>query len=214
MTFRIAKLSWHAFPARLLTLAASFASLSTALAHYIPPLNELSLLGKLIIACACCFFALLVIQEFASRPRDRHVYRLTDKPAITQYMHDWIERGGRVAIWTRDLSWAQNSETQRVLEQKASSGELILCLPECNALAKHLADLGAEVCPYGEALLESPKSRFTIAHVDRDGSRVAIGRPVGELHVIDEFAAGVHPTYHVASDLISLVRALNKGGDQ
>ena len=123
-------------------------------------------------------------------------------------MHDWIEHGGRVAIWTRDMSWAQNPETRRLLAEKARRNELILCLPELNELATELAAAGAEVCAYGARRLESPASRFTIALFGRDGSRVAVGRAEGDTHVIDEFSAGGHPAFHLADDLITLVRSL------
>ena len=123
-------------------------------------------------------------------------------------MHDWIEHGGRVAIWTRDMSWAQNPETRRLLAEKARRNELILCLPELNELATELAAAGAEVCAYGAGHLESPASRFTIAFFGRDGSRVAVGRAEGDTHVIDEFSAGGHPAFHLAEDLITLVRSL------
>ena len=123
-------------------------------------------------------------------------------------MHDWIEHGGRVAIWTRDMSWAENPETRRLLTEKAERKELIVCLPELNGLATELTQAGAEVCAYGAGHLESPASRFTIAFFGRDGSRVAVGRAEGDTHVIDEFNAGGHPAFHLADDLIRFVRSL------
>jgi hypothetical protein len=99
-------------------------------------------------------------------------------------MHDWIEHGGRVAIWTRDMSWAHNDDTRGLLREKAARGELILCLPEQNALATELGAAGAEICAYGANRLESPASRFTII-----------------------FFAGSHPAFYLAEDLIALVRA-------
>ena len=70
-----------------------------------------------------------------------------------------------------------------------------------------LAAAGAEVCVYGTNLLESPASRFTIIFFGRDGARVAVGRAVGDTHVIDEFNSGSHPAFHLAADLVALVRA-------
>ncbi len=122
-------------------------------------------------------------------------------------MHDWIGHGGRVAIWTRDMSWAQNPETRSLLTEKARRNELILCLPELNEIATELGDAGAEVCAYGARHLELPASRFTIAFFGRDGSCVAVGRTEGEMHVIDEFSAGSHPAFHLAEDLITFVRS-------
>ena len=121
-------------------------------------------------------------------------------------MHHWIEHGGRVAIWTRDMSWAQNAETRGLLREKAKRKELILCLPELNPLATDLAAAGAEVCAYGTQHLESPASRFTIVFFGRDGSQVAIGRADGDYHVIDELDARDHPAFYLARDLIALVR--------
>ena len=75
-----------------------------------------------------CVFLVLVVLELLSR-RGRSVYAKNDAEGIKRYMHQWITHGGRVAIWTRDMSWAQNAETRRVLKEKARRNELILCLP-------------------------------------------------------------------------------------
>ncbi len=58
-------------------------------------------------------------------------------------MHDWIEHGSRVAMWTRDMSWAQNPEALRLLTEKARSNELIPFLPAVNELASNDASAGA-----------------------------------------------------------------------
>jgi hypothetical protein len=76
-----------------------------------------------------------------------------------------FQLAGRVAIWTRDMSWAQNADTRRLLRDKAVRGELILCLPEENELARELAVAVAEVCAYGANHLDAPASRFTTAWV-------------------------------------------------
>ena len=44
---------------------------------------------------------------------------------------------------------------------------------------------GAEVIAYGT--LDVPATSFTITNYGRGGSRVAVGRPSGKLHVIQEF---------------------------
>ena len=125
-------------------------------------------------------------------------------------MHNWIVHGGVVAIWTRDMTWAQNPETRRVLVEKAESHELIICLPELNELATELSGAGAQVYAYGAGRIEWPASRFTIAHFGKDGSRVAVGRPEGDTHVIEEFRSGDHPAFHLAQDLITLARSLEE----
>ena len=151
------------------------------------------------------FLVVFVVLELLTH-RGRRVYDKSDAEGIKEYMHSWIEHGGRVAIWTRDLSWAQNSDTRQLLKIKAARNELILCLPENNALTNELAAAGAEVCAYGSDSLESPSSRFTIAFFGRDGSRVAVGRANGNTHIIDEFAPSDHPAFYLAEDLIGLAR--------
>ncbi len=159
-----------------------------------------------LLVSAAFFLVILLVLEFIDR-RGRRAYAKSDVAGIKKDMHDWIEHGGRDAIWTRDMSWAQNPQTGRLLNEKARRNELILCLPELNELATELSRAGAEVCAYGAKHLESPASRFTIAFFGRDGSRVAVGRADGDTHVIDEFSAGGHPAFYLAEDLITLVRS-------
>jgi hypothetical protein len=165
------------------------------------------MVGRGALGLGGSFFVVLVVFEFLDR-RGRSVYAKSDTEGIKRYMHAWIEHGGRVAIWTRDMSWAQNPETRRLLTAKAHRNELILCLPELSEFTAELAEAGAEVCAYGATLLESPASRFTIVFFGRDGSRVAVGRAEGDTHVIDEFSAGGHPAFYLAADLVTIVRAL------
>jgi hypothetical protein len=174
---------------------------------FLPSVRDLPSWAVALLMCAVLFLVVLVVLEFVDR-RGHRVYAKSDAEGIKRYMHGWITHGGRVAIWTRDMSWAQNVETRRLLGEKARRRELILCLPELNELANDLKNAGAEVCAYGATLLESPASRFTIVFFGRDGSRVAVGRAEGDAHVIDEFSAGSHPAFHLAADLVALARAL------
>jgi len=178
------------------------------LVAFLPSVKDLPWWAVTLLVLAVFAFIVLVVLEFADR-RGRRVYTKDDSEGIKRYMHAWIEHGGRVAIWTRDMSWAQNPETRQLLTEKARRNELILCLPEVNALASELSEAGAEVCAYGTGLLEAPASRFTIVFFGRDGSRVAVGRAEGDSHVIDEFSAGGHPAFHLAADLVTLARALH-----
>jgi hypothetical protein len=145
--------------------------------------------------------------EYISERR-RHVYPRSDTVGIREYMHRWIEHGGRVAIWTRDISWADNGATKDLLTQKAKRKELILCMPELNGLAEELSAAGAEVCTYGADVLELPAARFTIRDYGRDGSSVAVGRTRGDTHVIEEFDSGSHPVFFIAQDLVEVARSV------
>jgi hypothetical protein len=200
--------SWGTLVHRLLALGASFASLVALLFPFLPARENLPGWAILLAVSAFFFFFLLVVLEVREY-RSRKVFLKTDTAGIKQYMHSWIEHGGRVAIWSRDLSWADNPDTRNLLRVKAERQELILCLPERNDLATELAGAGAEVCSYGAARLESPASRFTITSFGRNGARLAVGRAQGDTHVIEEFDSNGHPAFHLAEDLIALARALN-----
>jgi predicted ferric reductase len=202
-------MTWGELVRKLVALVASFASMAGLLVAFLPSPKDLPWWAVTLLVMAFLAFIVLVVLELSDR-RHRHVYAHTDAHGIRRYMHQWIEHGGRVAIWTRDMSWAQNPETRQLLIGKARRQELILCLPEVNALAEELVQAGAEVCAYGAGLLESPASRFTITFFGRDGSRVAVGRAEGDTHVIDEFGAGGHPAFHLAADLVTIARALER----
>jgi hypothetical protein len=198
--------AWGDLMLRLITLAGSLASLSALLLVFLPSLNDLAWWAVALLVVATLLLIVFVLLELFSR-RSRRVFSNRDSNGIKQYMHRWIQHGGRVAIWTRDMSWAQNADTRRLMQEKAAHGELILCLPELNEFAKELDKAGAEVCAYGSKYLESPASRFTIIFFGRDGSQVAVGHAQGDTHVIDEFDVGNHPAFYLAEDLIALVRA-------
>jgi len=153
-------IAWGGLVQRLLALAGSLASLVGVLVVFLP--RDLPWWAIILLAASVFFFIVLVFLEFSARG-GRHVFGKTDTDGIKRYLHDWIEHGGRVAIWTRDMSWAHNAETRRLLLDKAGRAELILCLPEHIELSRELAAAGAEVCAYGATRLESPASRFTIA---------------------------------------------------
>jgi hypothetical protein len=108
------------------------------------------------------------------------------------------------------MTWAQNSESRRLLKDKAKRKELILCLPEEHPLAADLEKSGAEICVYGKDLLESPASRFTITFFGKSGARVAVGRPDDDIHVIEEFAEGDHPAFALALDLVNIARSIKR----
>jgi hypothetical protein len=201
--------AWGALVGRLVALFSSFASMVGLLIAFIPTNAVWPWWTITLLILAGSAFVILVALECLDRRR-RHVYDKSDAPAIRRYMHDWIEHGGRVAIWTRDMSWANNPDTRRLLTEKARRKELVLCLPAHNEFTTALVHGGAEVCVYGTSLLESPSSRFTIALLGRDGSRVAVGRAEGNTHVIDEFNANDHPAFHLAADLIAIVRAFQR----
>lgn len=203
MGMRVWWTKWGDLSQRLLAIAGSLASLVGVVVGFFPKEPPRWVVVLLVLAIVC--LAVFVILELAAHRR-RHVFAKSDAEGIKRYMHAWIQHGGRVAIWSRDLSWAHNAVTRRLLTDKSARGELILSLPEPIPLSNELAAAGAEVCTYGARRLESPASRFTIAFFGRAGSRVAVGHEAGEVHIIDEFHAGEHPAFYLAEDLIALAR--------
>lgn len=199
----------HELIQKLVAHLASFASFIGLLVAFLPSPQKWEWWVTVLVVSAVLAFVIVVVLEFSNRPR-RHIFTLGDAKRIKRYMHNWIDQGGRVAIWSRDLSWADNPDTIQVLTKKAQRNELILCLPELTTLAQSLADAGAEVCAYGIANLESPASRFTITFFGRDGAQVAVGRAVSNNHIIDEFESGDHPAFYLAEDLVALARALHR----
>jgi hypothetical protein len=204
MTLTILWKAWGQLALRILAAAGSLASLAALLVVFLPTNHPWW--ATALLWFAALLFVILVILEWHAN-RKKRIYAIGDRQGISAYMHTWIENSGRVAIWTRDMSWAETLSARSLLIAKARAGELIVCLPAHTEFSKELAYRGAEVCTYGNSGFELPASRFTIAFFGRDGARVAVGRTHGDIHVIEEFTAADHPTLHLAGDLISLARA-------
>ncbi len=128
---------------------------------------------------------------------------------IDAYMYEWISSGGRVVIFTRDMTWAGGAAISQLLRNKAARGELTIVLPEVIPLAEDLASAGATIVAY-DKLKFVPESRFTIINYDRMDARLAVGRRIKDRHVIEEFAAGEHPVFAIAKDLIGMLTCIPK----
>ena len=129
---------------------------------------------------------------------------------IRSYMFKWISKGGRVAIFTRDMSWATD-QIRDLLLNKARRAELTVCLPARIPLAEELQREGAEILTY-EDLGYVPQSRFTIINKGRMDARVAVGRQLERGHVIEEFAVGDHPVFSIANDMVEILSRMNQRG--
>lgn len=194
----------------LLTYASLFVSLF--------PLINFNNMGSKTIFFFGAFSAGLVVMlgfliwyEIATSSGKR-VYSLSDTQGIKSYMLHWIENGGRVAIWSRDLSWVDD-EAKELLKVKARRGDLILCLPQEIHLSTELKNFGGQVYYYGSTYNEGTSSRFTIAFYGRDGSKVAVGRTKANQHVVEEFGSGEHPAFYLAHDLVKFAKAVSEKDD-
>jgi hypothetical protein len=169
-----------------------------------PKTQELTRRQVIVLTLVAIVFLIAMLADIIDHIRHRP-RRFRSRDAIIRYMHRWISRGDRVAIFTRDMTWAHGSQTRSLLAEKARRRELTICLPEPIDLTDELAALGAQIVTYAD-LNHIPASRFTIINVDRGDARVAIGRQVRGVQVIEEFAAGDHPVFYVAQDLVDVLR--------
>lgn len=129
---------------------------------------------------------------------------------INSYMIDWIEKGGSVTVFTRDMSWAQDDiSVKRMLLRKAEKSELEIVLYEKNEFISELENKGAKIYTYGE-LDYIPKSRFTIVRTNRLDSKVAIGSEKNGKHYIEEFGVTDGYPLHIANDLINLIKQFSR----
>lgn len=163
--------------------------------------SVISIVGTVLVV----LYGLLIFFEIYTAEGKR-VFKQSDSESICNYMLYWIAYGGRVAIWTRDMSWAKDDESKELLLEKAKNDELIICLPTHTTFTKELKKEGAQIYTYGTELLSEPGTRFTIAYYGRDGSKVAIGRAKADQHVVEEFNSGSHPAFHLAYELVQIAK--------
>ena len=183
----------------LVSVVGTIASVA-GLMQFLTGMWELLIL--IVPVVALLLITIMVLLNFGST---RAIFRVDDEHGIRDYMFRWIKNGGRVAIWTRDMSWVNDDEMKQLLQYKARVGELIVCLPKATEATESLRDHGAEVYTYG--IWDSPLGRFTISNFNRENARVAVGIGVGQLHVIDEYSRNDNDsTFCLAHDLVRLVR--------
>ena len=119
---------------------------------------------------ALIFFIVREVKDYSeSRPR---IYKTESQ--INSYMSKWVASRGRIAILSRDLSWADAPDVKDVLLNKAKRKELTICVRDAIPFTNELKDNGAEIVTYRN-LKSTPLSRFTIVGFGQAGARVAIG---------------------------------------
>jgi hypothetical protein len=133
-----------------------------------------------------------------------------ERRKVIEYMSRWISRGGRVVVFTRDHTWANEPKIQELLFTKARLNELTICLPSDTELTQKLRISGAEIITYSKLGYDSPGSRFTIVNDGQSASAsVAIGKTVDGVHVIEEFPSG-DPVFAVTKDLVEILRRIKE----
>lgn len=167
-----------------------------------------STIDILVTSLAIIVFFFFIVLEWRSVSRVR-IYDPSDKHLIQDYMEKWIAPSGRVAVWTRDMTWANNENAKKILRAKARNKELVICQQDETPLSKELKDHGAEIHFYSAAHY-SPKTRFTIRNYRRAGASVAIGYQKDGLHYIEEFRSPWESAHPLTEDLVKLAVAYSK----
>ncbi|MEL7569169.1 MAG: hypothetical protein AAGU14_01270 [Eubacteriaceae bacterium] len=105
---------------------------------------------------------------------------------IEKYMLNWINTGGQVVVYSRNLSWV-NDEIKEMMFKKGS--ELTIFAQNTSKLIEELIDKNVNVYLYGCTEYE-PISRFTIIRANRTDKQIAIAnvekRKQKEKHYIYE----------------------------
>lgn len=190
---------------KIITSISSIASIIGFLSSLYSQGNEISLFQ---ILCLILFFGsscFITCWFIKNRPK---TYDSQDE--IEDYMYNWISKSGRSVIFTRDMSWCKSDKIKNLLKDKARSGDLILLMQEKTDFASSLESEGAEVYDYTN-IGYTPAARFTIAHYGRGDAKVAIGRTDSKgKHRIEEFEGGVHPQFHLADDLVNILKLVKR----
>ena len=97
------------------------------------------------------------------------------KEKVNKYLLNWLNKGSRTVIFTRDLTWADESaDILNTLERKSRNKELTICLYRNTKTTDHLAELGAEVFIHNLSDNQL-KSRFTIIDYGKSNPKITVG---------------------------------------
>ena len=152
---------------RLLPLISTFGSLASiiSLVAVLWVSSELSLPWRIVPGVVFLLLTLMTVVSVLGIGPPTIVYKREKGADIRGYLFRWIKDGGRVVIWTRDMSWAEDQKMRAMLEQKAIARELIVCLPQNTELSDSLKKAGAEINEYRTS--DAFSSRFTIVNYDQ-----------------------------------------------
>ena len=131
---------------RLLGSIGSFLSL-LALLITVEPKSGLTGWEIAGLTTACLLIALYTVLDVGSylknRPR-RYRRGGRQRQRIRSFMQHWIQAGGRVAIFSNDLTWVDSSRIKELLQAKAKSDELTIVTPRPTQVTVELAKAGAQ----------------------------------------------------------------------
>ncbi len=189
---------------KLLPTLGSGASVLALLLMFRPERESVNNIYWLLIILIVFFIGLTLYLEIFKQAKI-HVIPEEDKQKINEYMYKWINNSGRVAIFSRDMSFASSDKMIKdLLIHKSERGEVVLCVQKETALTSELKEKNAAIYYYSKSKDLSPRTRFTIAnygHGTRE--RVAVAHGENNFHVIQEFGKDDLVIY-LTKDLIDL----------
>jgi hypothetical protein len=159
------------------------------------------------------FLAIDAIRVFHQRTRSFNRTSEAGKKGITKYLINQLNSSGCVVIFSKDLTWVTSGgEAEALLIKKAEAKELNLFVEDELPITKLLMSKGAEVCVYGGKKKGgfSPKSRFTMLDYRAGKTRVMIGVPIDEKHVIKHYGDDNFEVVDLANDFIKLLECTAK----
>src|SRR4051794_14322027 len=120
---------------RLLSILGSSASLIGLVFVFHPNGQGFTATEGVLLGIGIVLTVLAVVLEIkdfvASRPKV-----LKTKQQIRDYMFHWIDNGGKVCIFSNDLSWIEDDEMVSMLKRKAGKDELQICVPAMIPIAE------------------------------------------------------------------------------
>ena len=194
---------------KLLLPLGSWASLLTLLLMFRPERGSINIIYWLLIILSVFFIVSTLYLEIRKQVKIRIIAQ-KDRQKINEYMYEWIKNSGRIAIFSRDMSFASSDEEiKNLLLDKSQAGEVIVCVANEIALTDELKDKNAEIYSYSNSEDFSPRTRFTIANYGQGKrERVAVAHGEDDFHVIEEFDKNDLVIY-LAKDLIDLAIKLS-----
>ena len=151
------------------------------------------------------FFALDTLRVFKGRPRSFDRSTESGKQGISEHLIRQLSSSGRVAIFSRDLTWVtRGSSAETMLLKKAQANELTLFVKTETKVTLFLKAQGADVRLYSGKSF-NPKSRFTILNYQNSGARVMIGAPCEDSHIIKHYGSDDFEVVDLAMDFVSLL---------
>lgn len=140
----------------------------------------------------------------------RRSSKLENKKKIAKYLAEFMNKGGRTAILSRDLSWV-DGEVQSKMIEKSKRKELTIFMPRENEISRLLKEAGADIRYFGNAIHYPAnsiiRSRFTIIQWGSNYARITYPKQSIKRHYNNEFSTEA-PATDLAQDLIRLLNHL------